>query len=147
MPRLIWVFAGRSLILLVLSCRGSFPDCSAVNYLGFPPPQRQSIKSVFRSRNVLCDVDSISKYIALVINFMFYTIKGPSLSHVIITNVKGCHQMIWLFVHTVGNWPVNMCVSNRSVLVDTSDQMASRTAYSSILKYFQNATLASMYEV
>ena len=24
MPRLIWVFAGRTLILLVLSCRGSF---------------------------------------------------------------------------------------------------------------------------
>ena len=25
MPRLIWIFAGRTLILLVLSCRGSFP--------------------------------------------------------------------------------------------------------------------------
>ena len=30
MPRLIWVFAGRTLILLVLSCRGSF--CSFVDY-------------------------------------------------------------------------------------------------------------------
>ena len=28
MPRLIWVFAGRTLILFVLSCRGSFDDDS-----------------------------------------------------------------------------------------------------------------------
>ena len=27
MPRLIWVFAGRTLVLLVLSCRGSYINC------------------------------------------------------------------------------------------------------------------------
>ena len=30
MPRLIWVFAGRTLILLVLSCRGSFDSAPVV---------------------------------------------------------------------------------------------------------------------
>ena len=34
MPRLIWVFAGRTLILLILSCRGSF-DLKAVIYVFF----------------------------------------------------------------------------------------------------------------
>ena len=41
MPRLIWVFAGRTLTLLVLSCRSSFVDvkqtlnrCSVVSYPG-----------------------------------------------------------------------------------------------------------------
>ena len=32
MTRLIWVFAGRTLILLVLSCRGSYPDITTLNY-------------------------------------------------------------------------------------------------------------------
>ena len=33
MPRLIWVFAGRTLILLVLSCRGSFQFVSFIMFL------------------------------------------------------------------------------------------------------------------
>ena len=33
MPRLIWVFAGRTLILLVLSCRGSFQFVSFILFL------------------------------------------------------------------------------------------------------------------
>ena len=33
MPRLIWVFIGRTLILLVLSCRGSFIERRLANML------------------------------------------------------------------------------------------------------------------
>ena len=32
MPRLIWVFAGRTLILLVLSCRGSYVHIKTFNF-------------------------------------------------------------------------------------------------------------------
>ena len=54
-PRLIWVFAGRTLILLVLSCRGSFmyyDHILSVIFLFimiwfFPPYSRQLIVDVF----------------------------------------------------------------------------------------------------
>ena len=39
MPRLIWVLAGRTITLLVLSCRGSFNDyCRFVAYYKLNPP-------------------------------------------------------------------------------------------------------------
>ena len=51
MPRLIWVFAGRTLTLLVLSCRGSYdlteathPQVLLLNLNHGGPTQRQSIK-------------------------------------------------------------------------------------------------------
>ena len=35
MPRLIWVFAGRTVILLVLSCHGSFSVTTSIGKAGF----------------------------------------------------------------------------------------------------------------
>ena len=44
-PRLIWVFAGRTLILSVLSCRGS-NNCFSSNHTIVNTERRQSLKSL-----------------------------------------------------------------------------------------------------
>ena len=58
MPRLIWVFAGRTLILLVLSCRGSacLVFCLIQSWLSKHVSiiQILSIQNKFRSRSTCC---------------------------------------------------------------------------------------------
>ena len=63
MPRLIWVFAGRTLILLVLSCRGSHAETKII-----------VINSDKHSRNL-----SICQISAAIIMWSFYTINSNTL--------------------------------------------------------------------
>ena len=51
MPRLIWVFAGRTLILLVLSCRGSYGRPATLNRLRFLYTKEQEEQAWIETRH------------------------------------------------------------------------------------------------
>ena len=92
MPRLIWVFTGRTVTLLVLSCRGTIMDIGDIWFL--------NVKSNFRS-------NPIHSFTEKNRNFLFlFVIHNCIIQYIQNSSITAIARETWLFFHS---WFASFC--------------------------------------